>query len=700
MKSTLVFRVFRNDQIVVVKQFHDLDQIVVGSDPDGGVQVHLDAPEVSAIHCLVERRDSGYYISDLGSDTGTYRNGRPILDEAIETGDEIHVGPFRIVFFIGVPKPIHSPKTSEIVIPAPATVKPGSLNAPIPQAEAKVKSDKQLESAGVVPVAASSSHQVGAVRKSVNPATGKPEIRRDVVAFKSKHSKNFDTYAPASEVKDLRDHLKPGRGPVLEVIVSWGERVLQTYHFRTKQNIRVGKGMEVDLLSSGLPSGYVLAEIDNGVKVYINNTMSVEMIRPDDRLTQDILEIKGRISYSGGDRSLIKLEQNETLAIRLSDGLEIFVRFAPEAPIQPMVPLFMNSSETISVIAALIISLLTSFYISVSKPQAEEAPEDIQRVAQVIFTETKLTPPPPPPPPMVEPTNPAPPPPPPPPEPKKVVAEDKKQEQVNKGNPKLPDQRAEKAKVAGRAAEVKPKDSKNKAKMFTSTKQGGAIKTGEKNGANAQSAEKDPSNQGLLAAFGTGGARSKLDKAYNGSGDALGMAGAATGSSGFNENRAGDDLGSKFKDTGAGGKGTATQGIAGVGSKGRGSGMSAYGADSGFGDKASVSVDPGGAEAEFVGTIDREAVRRVVRSGIQAFKGCYERELKRDSKLEGKVTIAWEIREKGMPANARVVSDKTTLGNKAVEECVKARMLALRFPEPPPGTVAEVQYPFYFTAQK
>jgi hypothetical protein len=72
-----------------------------------------------------------------------------------------------------------------------------------------------------------------------------------------------------------------------------------------------------------------------------------------------------------------------------------------------------------------------------------------------------------------------------------------------------------------------------------------------------------------LSAFGSGGSRSKMDKAYSGSGELIGDAGKATGSSGFNENRAGSDVGSKFKDTGAGGKGTATTGIAGIGTKGR-----------------------------------------------------------------------------------------------------------------------------------
>lgn len=132
------------------------------------------------------------------------------------------------------------------------------------------------------------------------------------------------------------------------------------------------------------------------------------------------------------------------------------------------------------------------------------------------------------------------------------------------------------------------------------------------------------------------------------------MANQATGTSGQNEQRDGDDIGSKFKDTGAGGKGTATQGIAGVGTKGRGSGMSAYGAGTGLGGKGNVTIDAGGSDEGWEGTIDREAVRRVIRSILNQIKGCYERQLSMKPGLEGKVVIQFEIMEQG-----RVRSSKT-----------------------------------------
>jgi hypothetical protein len=74
-------------------------------------------------------------------------------------------------------------------------------------------------------------------------------------------------------------------------------------------------------------------------------------------------------------------------------------------------------------------------------------------------------------------------------------------QQKLKGDVKKPEAKQQVAQKAGQASEVKPKDSKLKTKIFTSTKQGGAVKTGDKAGANAQSKEVDPTNAGLLICF-------------------------------------------------------------------------------------------------------------------------------------------------------------------------------------------------------
>ena len=82
-----------------MKQF-DLVQVVIGHKAE--VNLDLDSDQVSPIHCLIELRENGYYICDLGSQSGTFKNGQAVLDEMISSGDEIGVGPYKIGFFVGV----------------------------------------------------------------------------------------------------------------------------------------------------------------------------------------------------------------------------------------------------------------------------------------------------------------------------------------------------------------------------------------------------------------------------------------------------------------------------------------------------------------------------------------------------------------------------------------------------------------------
>jgi hypothetical protein len=292
-----------------------------------------------------------------------------------------------------------------------------------------------------------------------------------------------------------------------------------------------------------------------------------------------------------------------------------------------------------------------------------------------------------------------------PPKPKKVVEVTEKKESVKaevkneKHNPQKPSQASnasDKKPDPGKAAEVAPKDTKDKVKKLTSAiKQGAAIKTAPKEGANMKSDKPDPSKVGLLSAFAKGGAKSSLDKAYSGSGELAGMANQANGMAGSDENRAGDTLGGKLKDTGAGGKGTATIGIAGVGTNGRGTGTTGYGTG-GLGSKGSVKVDVGGQEATFTGSIDKEAIRRVIQQHKAEIRFCYDRELQKNPGLAGKVSIGWNITEQGTVKAAAI--DNNDLGSAAVGNCIVNKLKTWGFPPAPPDVEAHVIYPFVFSS--
>lgn len=728
MKSPVILRVFKGNQLVEVKQF-DQDQIVIGRSADVGLD--LEAEEVSAIHCLIELRDSGYYLCDLGSTTGTFKNGQAILDDSLTSGDEIGIGPFKINFFVGIPKPKAAPPgmaqapapavaatpppattiqddETPAIIPAamPQTVAPGIPAAtpafeapPAPVVKEKPKVEVREEPKAEAKPRIATAAVVGPAGKTDTRSGGKVSATRKKV-------KNKKTFAPDSEVKDLREYLRPGRGNVVEVMVSWKERILNSYHYRTPGIVRLGPGgkYEINMPEGVCPTGWPLVEVGPETRVAVTSDMNVEVVTKDGgRKSVDDLIRAGKGQRTGNSITL-RLEQEEIYFITLPySDLRLSVRFVPQPPPIVIPPWFLSSSELTGMVMSLILVGLLALYVYATSPQMIEEEKLPDVAALVVFDKPKPPPPPPPPPPPQVPEATPPPPPPPKPTPtpipKKVQMADKQTESHKGKNPDAA--AASKSMKAGKAAEVAPKpNSQNKPKIYTSVhKQAGAVKQGETASANAQSKNKDMSKVGLFAALGGGGMRKNLDKAYSGAGEILGTAANATGTAGANENRAGDDIGSKFKDTGAGGKGTATVGIAGVGTKGRGSGMGTYGAGDGLGDKNSVAIEPGGAEEDFVGTIDREAVRRVIRAGLREIRGCYERELNKLNKtqrLEGKVIIEWKIVANGRAVGARV--KQSDLNNRAVENCVRDRLATWKFPDPPEGTEADVQYPFYFRA--
>lgn len=683
MKQPIILRVFKSNQLKEVKQF-DIDQIVVGSNQDS--QLNLFDEAVSPIHCLIEKRDSGYYICDLGSKSGTFKNGQAILDEPVSSGDELIIGPFKIVFSVGVPKPVGQPKDQAV----------SDLDDKTQVVEKKFDDDKtyseQKPKAEKIPP-----------RPSVVVQAKKPEIAGQSFRRTSSRKKKF-SFAPASEIKDLKSYLSPTRGSLVEVNLAWNERIIQTYHYRNKGVFRTSMSQDKGLFlpAPSVPANWPLVDIGAQLKILVPSGSEIEIINSKASIKEDVLLASGKaIRMSQGTQ--IRVDQNELLWVRLPDkNLCLYVRFVESTPVVPFAPLLLSSSELGSLLISVIISGMLAFYVATmtSKFQPPEE-EKSTYTAQVLFNENKPKeekipqPTPKPPPPLEKPT------PPPPLDPPKVVKmADEKKEATKKGDVTKTN-KAQPNQVARRAVEVAPNpNTQNRPKKFTSVKQGGAVKIGQAAGANAQSAQpKDVNKMGLFSTFGTGGVRSKLDQAYQGAGDILGNADKATGSTGMGENRDGDDLGSKFKDTGAGGKGTATEGIAGIGTKGRAGGTSAYGSTDGFGDKTSVAIQAGGTEESFEGSIDKEAVRRRIKHNLNLIRGCYNQELNRLDKsgrrvLEGKVVLKWDIVDNGVARNVRV--SNTTLNNSAIERCIAERLATIVFPDPPDGTTAEVSYPFIF----
>jgi outer membrane biosynthesis protein TonB len=765
IKKPVVLRVYKDDQLVFVKQFMD-SQIVFGR--QGDVQVPLEGENVSIIHASIEERDNGYYIADLGSETGTLRNGETVLDTPIESGDTLQIGDYRIEFFIGAPKPKAAPAPSSTVVspavasapaptptpappiakapPAPVSAPPAAPKAtppaftPPPVAAATAPVEKPKAAAPKTPATppptvsgtnlnlppsggfaqasagvAAASSEVKPVQKTPSPVTPKTksagadtEITRPTSSMGpvptggtkvsarpaqntfGRHQSSTSTFAPASRFNNVNDYIKPSKGTVVEVLVAWGERVISSYHFSKGGTITMGssEGCDIHLpIVGGKAKKIPVLKIDARAMVLVSPEMTGELVHGNSSMSFAELLRLNRLTKAGAQYT-IALEQGELVKLDVNDKISVLVRYVPESPKPLMAPLIdLTTSEAVGVIMAIAVMCVLGLYMFLytpPKPLGDEKNDEPMRMALIVVK------PPPMPKPKPEPTPEATPPPTPPPvvkstpSPKKQTTAPAQHKAENIAAKKDP----------GAASNVAPNKNKTGPTRLTSVKQGGAVKTTDKPAAQMQSPKKDVTKSGMFSVFGKG-ANNEIAQSYSGSGELIGTAEAASGKAGMNENREGQGLGSAMKDTGKGGTGTAQMGVSGVQTKGRGSGYSGFGTG-GLGDRSGVKIVPGGAEENYGGSIDREAIRRVIQANLRVIQSCYERELNRHPDLLGKVIIEWDIGEKGRVMRAHVKSSE--LGNTSVGQCLIDRLKTWTFPEPPTNNEVTVAYPFFFSS--
>lgn len=624
MKQPIYLRIYFNGKLENVRQFTE-DQVIVGR----GEESHLKFTDesISPVHAVIEARDSGYYVSDLGSQLGTFKNGHKVFDEAIQSGDELQFGPYKVEFFVGVPKPTQAPKG--VSVPPAPVENTGSLPTP-PPITTKAKKESTQPSISIP----TSSFRAG------------PDLRKS-------------------------------RGTIVEVTVLWKDRVIATHHFNEKSVVTIGSSedctIEVPMLGS-VKTSHTLLQLAADVTVFISPEMSGEYHKEDEEISIADLKRKNRMLQSEQGFAFV-LNQTEALRLGLhGDLLSICIRYVQEMPPPLLGPLFdLSASESTAVLMSAVIAAIFGLYMLIYTPKPLEDENKLEqqlRKATITFSPPK----------------------------KKIVQVVEEQAPQEKKVVKV-DMKAERTTTKpdpGKASDLRPVPNPKKTPIASSTiKQGGSINTG-KPAANAKSETKDVSKLGLLSTFGGKGTQKELSKAYSGTGELLGDAAKATGYSGSAEDRAGESLGGRLKNVGAGGKGTATYGIAGVGTQGKGTGGFGNGTG-GIGKKGRVDLNIGESEAEFTGSIDREAIRKVIRDNIKLFQNCYDQALRKNSDAYGKVEIKWHIEERGRATHASVKSN--SVGDSSMGQCLTRVITSLTFPEPPPDQIAEVVYPFVFASQ-
>ncbi len=97
------------------------------------------------------------------------------------------------------------------------------------------------------------------------------------------------------------------------------------------------------------------------------------------------------------------------------------------------------------------------------------------------------------------------------------------------------------------------------------------------------------------------------------------------------------------------------------------------------------------------GVFDPNIVVRQIRARIRAIQTCYERELRNNPTLAGRVMVRFTIQETGTVSNASATENST--GSPAVATCVVNTIRRFRFNPGPDGGSVSFAYPFVFAPQ-
>ncbi|MEW5743639.1 MAG: AgmX/PglI C-terminal domain-containing protein [Myxococcota bacterium] len=91
--------------------------------------------------------------------------------------------------------------------------------------------------------------------------------------------------------------------------------------------------------------------------------------------------------------------------------------------------------------------------------------------------------------------------------------------------------------------------------------------------------------------------------------------------------------------------------------------------------------------------LDKELIRRIIRSHLGQVRFCYEEQLVTKPELSGKVAVTFHVSPAGMVDAARVST--STVGSPALETCLLSRVRTWRFPSQKGGSFV-ITYPFLF----
>ena len=529
--------------------------------------------------------------------------------------------------------------------------------------------------------------------------------------IKNKSHRRKRTFTNNSHVRDINERIHPENGSVVKVIVAWNDKVLNTLYFDTNSTVRVGSHPKNDIVLpvfSHSKDSHSLIKIDNLASLFVTYDMKGVLVKGSERTTFDDIINSGAVSRQDTGFN-INLQKGELARVDFDSGVSIFVKYTAPSPKPLIGPFFdFTSAELNTIIMAIGSSIIMAiFFLIAHEPEVVELEEEVERKAIFVYK--------PPPAPAIDPIPVKPPPPKPiKVKPKKVKKLAKKakapkaktvtrQKRLNKKKTRVAQQRAKQGKKGGgRKARGRSKVASNNPAKNSRRPRKGINRGGGGGPASGRRNKKDVSKSGLLGAFAKGGQQDSLREAFDGAGVVENLAQRARGRGGGSGGggRGGITSGGGLAAIGNTGKGESSYGIGGIKTKGRGGGGGIKGFGQGsLGGKLNVRVDVSGGDGEsFEGVIDKEAIRRVVKRNVKQLRTCYERLAQRDPNASGRVDLNWTIGANGRVGSVKVV--RSQIKDKRTLDCMKLRLAAWRFPDPPEGVIGDINYPFVFVVSK
>src|SRR6266542_1157216 len=448
---------------------------------------------------------------------------------------------------------------------------------------------------------------------------------------------------------------------ILRIGIIQGGRIVEERLVRKRENITIGqsaKNMFV-VLSDALPRNWLLFEASGtGYTAHFSDGMDARIAVGNEIISLSQLKQTGKIQKRGVSW-VLPLDERARGKITLADMTILFQFVTPPPPQpRPQLPASVRGSAlsgidwfftTVAAVSFLLHLVFVIYLRNVDwprKPDIEAVPDRF--VQMVVKKEEKK------------------------PEPKKeeVAKVEEKKEEKKKGEeekkaPKKELSEEEKAKLAEAKAKA---DAERRARLAEQVKSTGLLKL---------LGAKSDGGGSIADVLGKGDVDRDQEKAFQG----VGGVGVASGNDSLRGIKSGGSGSGRVADAGnlRGGAG-----IAGA-ETGKGAGERTV--------KAAIKTEAPAVD----GDLDPNMVAKEVRSRLGAIKACYERALKRNPNLSGKVVIHWTITQAGTVSGVDVEQD--TLGDAEVASCIKSLIARWRFPAPSGGSV-DVSFPFVFQASQ